>query len=324
MKRTLIIALTGIAVLAAGCRFHSAERRVQPVAVALSIKPNGVFTRVTGAAPADGALFFGTNLNPGCWMPVRRGIFAFNCYTSNSLPASVSFLPLAAVPSSMDYTRGSPRLPLMSVTFDAGDMEEYAEQNLALLKREGIKTTIFLSGKFIERYPNVVREIMAAGHEAGNHTFSHPHLKYEEKTADGKIVERYRLPPKELTLAEKAFQAVTRTAMVPFWRAPYDQHCAEIRAQAWQLGYVHACWSWDSLDWVSDPHDSLFEPPGALWKRYRKLVDGDSKNLYGTILLFHLSAHRTDEIEKIINDVRQRGILLVPLTTLLASQAMNP
>lgn len=47
-------------------------------------------------------------------------------------------------------------------------------QLLHLLSDAKVKATFFLIGKNIERYPSLAREIAAAGHALGNHSFSHP------------------------------------------------------------------------------------------------------------------------------------------------------
>jgi peptidoglycan/xylan/chitin deacetylase (PgdA/CDA1 family) len=44
---------------------------------------------------------------------------------------------------------------------------------LALLARHGISATFFVPGRVAERYPDRVREILAAGHEVGMHGYTH-------------------------------------------------------------------------------------------------------------------------------------------------------
>lgn len=44
---------------------------------------------------------------------------------------------------------------------------------LGLLEKHDISATFFVSGKDAERHPQVVRDILAAGHEVGHHGYSH-------------------------------------------------------------------------------------------------------------------------------------------------------
>jgi peptidoglycan-N-acetylglucosamine deacetylase len=44
---------------------------------------------------------------------------------------------------------------------------------LELLERHGLRQTFFVPGRVAERYPERVREILAAGHEVGHHGYTH-------------------------------------------------------------------------------------------------------------------------------------------------------
>src|SRR3954471_19459458 len=44
---------------------------------------------------------------------------------------------------------------------------------LRLLERHGLPATFFVPGRVAERYPQRVREILAAGHEVGLHGYTH-------------------------------------------------------------------------------------------------------------------------------------------------------
>lgn len=58
---------------------------------------------------------------------------------------------------------------------------------LALLDRLGLPATFFVPGRVAERYPDRVREILAAGHEVGHHGYTHTHparLTAEQEEAE--------------------------------------------------------------------------------------------------------------------------------------------
>lgn len=63
--------------------------------------------------------------------------------------------------------------PLVALSFDDGPTPEGAEIALAALRRENVHATFFLIGRYIERDPESVRRILAAGHEVANHSWSH-------------------------------------------------------------------------------------------------------------------------------------------------------
>lgn len=56
---------------------------------------------------------------------------------------------------SRNITRGNRLLQVVSITFDGGSNSNNTEEILDILKEKGIRTTVFLTGKFIQLYPEV-------------------------------------------------------------------------------------------------------------------------------------------------------------------------
>jgi len=69
--------------------------------------------------------------------------------------------------------RGSKRLAL---TFDDGPNDPHTLHLLDVLANHNVKATFFAVGKYVKQRPDVLRKAGEAGHEIGNHTFSHPNL----------------------------------------------------------------------------------------------------------------------------------------------------
>lgn len=61
----------------------------------------------------------------------------------------------------------------IALTFDDGPHPGSTPQVLELLQRLDVPATFFLVGKHLEKHPELAREMVAAGHEIANHTFSH-------------------------------------------------------------------------------------------------------------------------------------------------------
>ena len=61
------------------------------------------------------------------------------------------------------------------LTFDDGPHPKQTMQILDFLDRYGIKATFFMIGVNVESYPQVAHEVVARGHEVGNHTKTHSH-----------------------------------------------------------------------------------------------------------------------------------------------------
>ena len=63
---------------------------------------------------------------------------------------------------------------IAALTFDDGPNPESTPRVLSVLARHNAKATFFLVGKAIRSHPDIVAQIIKAGHEIGNHSFSHP------------------------------------------------------------------------------------------------------------------------------------------------------
>ena len=64
----------------------------------------------------------------------------------------------------------------LALTFDDGPNDPHTLRLLDVLAEHHAKATFFVIGDFVRRRPDIVRAISDAGHEIGNHTFSHPNL----------------------------------------------------------------------------------------------------------------------------------------------------
>ena len=191
-----------------------------------------------------------------------------------------------------------------------------------------LEITLFVTGGFIERYPTLVRRAVLAGHEVGNHTFSHPHLT---TYADDR---RHDLQPtvtkasfqEQLRRTEEAYRRATGRPMAPLWRAPYGEENPTLRGWALELGYLHVRWSsvkgasLDSLDWIADEHSRLY-------RNSRRMVDRLLRfpRLEGGIVLMHLATERSEppwaDLPRFVEELKTRELQPVKISELLDASA---
>lgn len=62
---------------------------------------------------------------------------------------------------------------IVALTFDDGPTPAQTDEILRILKEENVKATFFLIGGELEKHPDEGKKIVAAGHEIGNHSYSH-------------------------------------------------------------------------------------------------------------------------------------------------------
>jgi chitin deacetylase len=68
---------------------------------------------------------------------------------------------------------------VVALTFDDGPTPEGTEEILAILKAHHIKATFYLTGAEIHQHLESARQIVAAGHEVGNHSYSHQRMFFK-------------------------------------------------------------------------------------------------------------------------------------------------
>lgn len=179
-------------------------------------------------------------------------------------------------------------------SFDACWGAAYTPTLLEILRTNELKTTFFLTGFWVEKYPEMVKKIAAEGHEIGNHTYSHPHLN--------------SLSQEEITmeLGKVGNMIFELTGNQPsLFRPPFGEYSNTVLETAKKCGYQTIQWSIDSLDW----REFGVEP----------MVKRVTENLHpGAIILFHNNGKFTAEaLPEIIASVREQGYQILPVSELL-------
>ncbi|MET3320382.1 UNVERIFIED_ORG: chitin deacetylase [Peribacillus simplex] len=78
---------------------------------------------------------------------------------------------------------------VVALTFDDGPSKN-VNQILPLLDKYNVKATFFLIGNEIERYPEEAKKIVEAGHQIGNHTYSHKRMVFKSSSYIKKEIEK--------------------------------------------------------------------------------------------------------------------------------------
>lgn len=95
-------------------------------------------------------------------------LFLFCCLIAPFCPRWGFFLPI--------ISRANTGTKAVALTFDDGPSPESTPIILKLLKEYNFTATFFVIGKRAERYPELIEEILVAGHTIGNHSWKHDNL----------------------------------------------------------------------------------------------------------------------------------------------------
>ncbi|MFH8975078.1 polysaccharide deacetylase family protein [Streptomyces sp. NPDC017890] len=164
----------------------------------------------------------------------------------------------------------------VNITIDDGPDPAWTPQVLDLLREHGVKATFCVTGIQAQAHPDLVKEVVAAGHRLCNHTVSHD-------TAMDKKSEAYQ--SKEILDAERMITEASGGVRSMYYRAPGGAFTPYSRGLAASRGMRPLGWNVDTKD---------FEQPGA--DAIVATVERELPN--GPTILFHdAGGDRTQTVE---------------------------
>lgn len=183
---------------------------------------------------------------------------------------------------------------VIAISFDASWGSEQTLQILDTLDEYDVKTTFFLVGIWVDKYPELVTEIVSRGHEIGNHSATHP---YMTKISQEKMREELRI------MSDKV---ETLTGVRPtLFRPPYGDYNNQVVTTVRAEGYEVVQWSVDSLDWKNYGVEDII-------KRCTQKVEN------GDIVLFHNDAQYTPEaLPTVLKYYQDQGFTIIPVSQIL-------
>jgi peptidoglycan/xylan/chitin deacetylase (PgdA/CDA1 family) len=180
-------------------------------------------------------------------------------------PASNLFGPAVRAPRNPP----APVLPELALTFDDGPNPDWTPQLLDILARHQIRATFFLIGQYAAIQPKLVRQMHAAGHLIGNHTWTHPNLAL---TSAARTREELASTTTEL---EQIIGAPIR-----YFRPPYGGRRPSTLQISRELGLQPVLWNAITPDWTA-------KSPEPITARMQKIITRNQARGYATNLVLH-------------------------------------
>jgi peptidoglycan-N-acetylmuramic acid deacetylase len=175
------------------------------------------------------------------------------------------------------YYIGNTNEKVIYLTFDAGYENGYTPAILDALKKHNVHVTFFLVGNYLITSPDLVKRMVAEGHNVANHTFSHPNM------SNISSLEAFR---KELEDLEIVFRDATGEEMKKYYRPPQGKYSVNNLKMAKELGYKTFFWSLAYVDWYNDKQPTKEQA-------FKKLL---GRIHPGAIVLLHSTSKTNSEI----------------------------
>lgn len=186
--------------------------------------------------------------------------------------------------------------PYIALSFDAAWGNEDTSRILEILRKHDVKVTFFMTGGWVEAYPDDVKAILADGHDLGNHSENHKNMS---QLSDAEKKD-------ELMKVHQKVKELTNYDMFLF-RPPYGDYDNAVVKVAKECGYYAIQWDVDSLDWKDYGVDSIIR------------TVTEHKHLgNGSIILCHNGAKYTaDALDTLIVTLKEKGYTFVPISELI-------
>jgi peptidoglycan-N-acetylglucosamine deacetylase len=224
-----------------------------------------------------------------------NGGFDKNKVVYKEIPPNVHLEDLAPEP----IYRGNPQKPMVAFLINVAWGNEYIPEILKVLNNHQTKATFFFDGSWVKKNPDLAKMIKDAGHEIGNHAYSHPDLqkrsmvdttKELQKTNDV-IGETLGIKPKLFAPPSGSFNQVTIQV-------------------ANQLEMKTILWTVDTVDWRNP----------ATSEMVRRVV---SEVENGSMVLMHPTRPIAEGMDTMITDIKAKGFQLGTVSDLISEKRVN-
>jgi len=183
----------------------------------------------------------------------------------------------------------------IAISFDAAWGAEYTRKIMDIVEERNIRTTFFLVGFWVDKYPEMVKEIASRGHEIGNHSTTHPHM--------AKLSREQMIT--EIETTQRKIEELAGERAVKLIRPPFGEYNDLLIKTCRELGFYTIQWDVDSLDWQEHGVQHMFDR-----------VTGKTRS--GSIILFHNNAkYITQALPSILDHLLAEGYQIIPVSELI-------
>ena len=174
-------------------------------------------------------------------------------------------------PSGQWYGKTFTQLPRgtkkLALTYDDGPNDPHTLRLMEVLHKHDVRATFFCIGRYAQQKPQIVRDLVKAGHVVGNHTYTHPNLALQSQT-------QVRI---QLTTCQNVLSDVIGAAPKLF-RPPYGGRRPSVLRIAREMGLEPVMWSITCYDWKATS-------PERIEKHVKRQLRG------GDVILLHDGGH---------------------------------
>ena len=203
----------------------------------------------------------------------------------------------------------APGTKQLALTYDDGPNDPHTRNLLDVLAKQGAKATFFLMGRYVKQRPEIVRDIVAAGHEVGNHTWDHPPLVFRSAAETRR----------QLVETQKVIEDAC--GVIPtLFRPPFGGRRPGTFGVVRSLGLTPVMWNVTCYDWSATSNESIEQ------KARRQIRGGDVVLLHdGGHLEFGTDRHWTVKAtETLLREYGAKGYEFLGVAEMMEGSSQFP
>lgn len=179
----------------------------------------------------------------------------------------------------------------LTVNVDWGD--EYIPEMLKEFKEYDARATFFVTGRWAEKNPQLLKDMSNAGHSIQNHGYKHLHFN---QLAPNQAEE-------QIKKAEKVIKEITGKQS-KYFASPYGEQGKQLMQVVSNLNYDLIMWSIDTIDWQRPSPDTIV-------KRVLNRVHNDA------IVLMHPTEPTVKALPQMLKGLKEQGYKMVGIEDII-------
>ena len=184
----------------------------------------------------------------------------------------------------------------ISISFDAAGGADDTIEILNTLDKYNVKATFFMTGGWVDSYPDMVKEICSRGHDLGNHSHNHKQMSKLSASEQKDEIMYVTDKVKELTGYD-----------VFLFRPPYGDYNSTLINTVYGCNHYPIQWNVDSLDWRDYGVENII-----------KTVTNHKALGNGSIILMHNGAKYTAKaLGTVIETLQSQGYTFIPISEMI-------
>lgn len=192
--------------------------------------------------------------------------------------------------------QGNTGKKLIALTVNVDWGEEYIPDMLKEFKKHNARVTFFVTGRWAEKNPELLKQMSQAGHSIQNHGYKHVHFNQLSPAQAQEQIKK----------AEKIIQEITGSQS-KFFASPYGEQSRQLMQVVSAMDYDLIMWSIDTIDWQRPSPDTIV-------KRVTNRIHNDA------IILMHPTEPTLKALPEMLGGIKEQGYKMVGIEDIITDK----